>query len=154
MTQKLWTIKPHLWPQTEFFSSGGQPSRRLPWFSNNLSMVPQKEDVESGHPTETSPFHQARWFQAAVSKRWPLSTTQRTRSRLPHPWPEPSRPTRFLPFLVPDSLPGTLGYEMELGVVCFQDKRAGLEWKIINKWFSTQSWLVLSWKNHWQVSLA
>ena len=47
--------------------------------------------------------------------------------------------TRFLTFLVPDSLPGTLGYEMELGVVRFQDKRAGLGGEIINKWFSTQS---------------
>ena len=27
MTQKLWAIKPRLWPQIEFFSSGGQESR-------------------------------------------------------------------------------------------------------------------------------
>ena len=35
--QKLWVIKPHLWPWIEFFSSGGQESWRLSWFSNNLS---------------------------------------------------------------------------------------------------------------------
>ena len=28
VTQKLWAIKPRLWPQIEFFSSGGQESRR------------------------------------------------------------------------------------------------------------------------------
>ena len=37
MTQKLWEIKPHLWPRTEFLLSGGQESRRLSWFSNNIS---------------------------------------------------------------------------------------------------------------------
>ena len=30
-------MKPRLWPQIEFFSSRGQESRRLLWFSNNLS---------------------------------------------------------------------------------------------------------------------
>ena len=34
---KLWAIKPRLWPQIEFFSSRGQESRCLSWFSNNLS---------------------------------------------------------------------------------------------------------------------
>ena len=29
ITQKLWAIKPHLWPRIEFFSSGGQESRCL-----------------------------------------------------------------------------------------------------------------------------
>ena len=35
---------------------------------------------------------------------------------------------------------------MELEVVRFQHKVAGLGWRIINKWFSTHSWLVSSWK--------
>ena len=42
MTQKLWAIRPRHWPRIEFFSSRGQESRRLLWFSNNLSL-PEKE---------------------------------------------------------------------------------------------------------------
>ena len=29
MTQKVWAIKPRLWPRIEFFSSRGQESQRL-----------------------------------------------------------------------------------------------------------------------------
>ena len=36
ITQKLWAIRPHPWPQIEF-SSGGQESQGLLWFSSNLS---------------------------------------------------------------------------------------------------------------------
>ena len=34
---KALSVKPHLWPWIEFFSSGGQESQYLSWFSNNLS---------------------------------------------------------------------------------------------------------------------
>ena len=35
-------IKPCLWPQIEFFSSRGQETQRLSWFSNNLSTAYRK----------------------------------------------------------------------------------------------------------------
>ena len=42
-TQKLWAIKPRLWPQIELFYSRGQESWRLSWLSNNLSVPNHSE---------------------------------------------------------------------------------------------------------------
>ena len=42
ITQKFWAIKPHFWPLIEFFSSGGQETWRLSWFSNNFSDLIKK----------------------------------------------------------------------------------------------------------------
>ena len=39
-------MKPCLWPWIEVFSSGGQKSQCLLWFSNNLSTSWQTEVVE------------------------------------------------------------------------------------------------------------